>query len=259
MLPIKDLKYSQHQRYSPSNLMERRFPDYVRRLLDIRQMDFEAAFDQLITLLSTEPQQIYTSFYYRKQTKNQWARDDPAFIVIQAIFVAISALAYAIAFRHPSFWGYLWSVIYCLLVDWLFIGFAVASTCSHLANKYMRHYHSHSVEQDVEWLYCFDVHSNAFFCSFLLTYVLQYLLLPIILSRAMFSCILSNTLYAVATIWYAYISHLGYRALPFLANTQTFLWYPTVIISGLWCLSVIMVLFGLRINLSRVIMAFHYG
>ena len=48
-------------------------------------------------------------------------------------------------------------------------------------------------------------------------------------------------------------------ALPFLANTQTFLWYPTVIISGLWCLSVIMVLCGLRINLSRVIMAFHYG
>lgn len=44
---------------------------------------------------------------------------------------------------------------------------------SHVANKYMRHYHSHSVEQDVEWLYCFDVHSNAFFCSFLLTYVLQ--------------------------------------------------------------------------------------
>jgi len=37
----------------------------------------------------------------------------------------------------------------------------------------MRQYHSHSVEQDVEWLYSFDVHANAFFCSFLLTYVLQ--------------------------------------------------------------------------------------
>jgi len=37
----------------------------------------------------------------------------------------------------------------------------------------MRQYHSHSVEQDVEWLYAFDVHANAFFCSFLLTYVLQ--------------------------------------------------------------------------------------
>jgi hypothetical protein len=37
----------------------------------------------------------------------------------------------------------------------------------------MRQYHSHSVEQDVEWLYAFDVHANAFFCSFLVTYVLQ--------------------------------------------------------------------------------------
>ena len=114
----------------------------------------------------------------------------------------ICSLAYAVAFRHPSFWGYLWSVIYCLVVDWLLIGFAVASTCrytfqlfylnlvmlyisytckyytiwticSHVANKYMRQYHSHSVEQEVEWLYAFDVHANAFFCSFLLTYVVQ--------------------------------------------------------------------------------------
>ena len=66
MLPIKDLKYSSSSssssssngRYSSSNLLERRFPDYVRRLLDVRQMDFEAAFDQLITLFSTEPQQM---------------------------------------------------------------------------------------------------------------------------------------------------------------------------------------------------------
>jgi hypothetical protein len=63
------------------------------------------------------------------ETKNQWARDDPAFIVIEAAFVAIAALAYAIAFRHPSFWGYLWTVLYCVIVDWLLIGFIVASTC----------------------------------------------------------------------------------------------------------------------------------
>jgi glucan phosphoethanolaminetransferase (alkaline phosphatase superfamily) len=37
----------------------------------------------------------------------------------------------------------------------------------------MRQYHAHSVEQEVEWLYAFDVHANAFFCSFLVTYVLQ--------------------------------------------------------------------------------------
>eukprot|EP01039_Chlorochromonas_danica_P010100 gene10101-11180_t len=238
---------------------EGKFPDYLRRLLDFRQMDFEAAFEQFFTLMSTEPQKVYTSFYYRKQTKNQWARDDPAFVLIQALFVGICALAYAVAFRHPSFWGYLWTVIYSLVVDWLFVGIAIASTCCHIANKYMKQYQSHAVEQEVEWLYAFDVHVNAFFCSFLITYVLQYFLLPMLLSKSIFSCILSNTLYATATIWYAYITHLGYRTLPFLGNTQVFLWYPIVAVFVLWLFSVIIVLLGLRINLTRVVMAFHFG
>jgi len=172
MLPF-DVRDFKQPSSKGSQLMEGKFPDYMRRLCDFRQMDFEAAFDQLLTLVSLEPNQIYTSFYYRKQTKNQWARDDPAFVVIQAAFVAVGSLAFAIAFRHPSFWGYLWSIIYSLLFDWLLVGFTVTSVCSHLANKYMRQYHSHSVEQDVEWLYAFDVHANSFFCSFLLTYVVQ--------------------------------------------------------------------------------------
>jgi hypothetical protein len=44
-----------------------RFPDYLRRLCDIRQMDFEATFDQILTLLSHEPHKVYTTFYYRKR------------------------------------------------------------------------------------------------------------------------------------------------------------------------------------------------
>ncbi len=103
-----------------------------------------------------------------------------------------------------------------------------------------------------------------------------------LLSKGIFSCILSNTLYAIATIWYAYITHLGYRgkqvdnpvctsiltseplfalatALPFLGNTQVFLWYPVVSVVVLWIFSIIIVLLGLRINLTRVVMAFHFG
>jgi hypothetical protein len=38
-----------------------RFPEYVRRLCDIRQMDFENTFDQILTLLSIEPQNMYVS------------------------------------------------------------------------------------------------------------------------------------------------------------------------------------------------------
>lgn len=43
---------------SKSKLLDGRFPDYIRRLADVRQMDFEATFDQLILLTSTEPQRV---------------------------------------------------------------------------------------------------------------------------------------------------------------------------------------------------------
>jgi len=128
-----------------------------------------------------------------------------------------------------------------------------------LANKYLRQYNSHAVEQEVEWLYAFDVHANAFFCSFLVTYVLQYFLLPLLLGRSFVCCILSNTLYAGATAWYSYITYLGYTALPFLGNTQKFLWYPVVGIGLAWALSVVLLVFGIRFNTTRSVMAFHYG
>ena len=45
------------------------------------------------------------------------------------IFFQIAALAYAVAFQHPSFWGYLWAVLYSVIFDWFLVGIAVASTC----------------------------------------------------------------------------------------------------------------------------------
>ncbi len=55
MLPfdLRDVKSGGD--FSASSALEGRFPDYLRRLCDFRQMDFEASFDQLLTLLSTEP------------------------------------------------------------------------------------------------------------------------------------------------------------------------------------------------------------
>ena len=54
MLPIdiRDVRNSS----SSSNLIDAKFPHYFRRLCDIRQMDFEATFDQMLNLLSIEPQ-----------------------------------------------------------------------------------------------------------------------------------------------------------------------------------------------------------
>lgn len=104
-----------------------RIPDYLRRVCDYKQMDFDFTFSQMITLLSLSPQNVYTTFYYRKQTKNQWARDDPAFVVVLTIFVAIASLAFAIVFCPANFWSYLWSVLYAVLIDWLLLGAIIAT------------------------------------------------------------------------------------------------------------------------------------
>ena len=56
-----------------------------------------------------------------------------------------------------------------------------------------------STEQKVEWMYAFDIHCNAFFVMFLLTHVLQYLLLPFLLSKSFFASLLANTLHFFGT------------------------------------------------------------
>jgi hypothetical protein len=58
----------------------------------------------------------YRHTSYHKQTKNQWARDDPAFLVVACMLLTVAAIAYAIAcvpkttgtswfrFAHDSGW-----------------------------------------------------------------------------------------------------------------------------------------------------------
>lgn len=63
-------------------------PEYLARVADYRQMDLDATFYQMVTLCA-QPSKVYKSAYYRKQTKNRWARDDPAFAVIQLLFLLV--------------------------------------------------------------------------------------------------------------------------------------------------------------------------
>ena len=64
---------------------------YLRRLLHFRQMDFEFAVWQMLYLF-TSPQRVYRNFHYRKQTKDQWARDDPAFLVLLGVWLCGKAV-----------------------------------------------------------------------------------------------------------------------------------------------------------------------
>lgn len=163
------------------------------------------------------------------ETKNQWARDDPAFVAVLMAFLLVSTIAYGIAFRVSGFGTWLWMLLHAQL-HFLGAGAAIATVGWWFANKYLRVHHSHSVEQEVEWLYAFDIHCNAFFPFFVLLCPVQYLLLPFVMGDSFLGTALGNTLYAAAFVAYVYIHFLGYMALPFLQRTQVFL-YPVVAVA----------------------------
>ncbi len=47
----------------PSSV-DSQFPEYLRRLTDLRQMDFESAFDQMFSLLSTDTEAAYDAYLF---------------------------------------------------------------------------------------------------------------------------------------------------------------------------------------------------
>ena len=65
-------------------------------------------------------QQIYA------ETKNQWARDDPCFVVLMCALVAVAALCYCLAFGH-TIWHSLLTIVSAVVVDFLALGALLAS------------------------------------------------------------------------------------------------------------------------------------
>eukprot|EP00545_Synedropsis_sp_CCMP1620_P003293 CAMPEP_0119018912 /NCGR_PEP_ID=MMETSP1176-20130426/20565_1 /TAXON_ID=265551 /ORGANISM="Synedropsis recta cf, Strain CCMP1620" /LENGTH=261 /DNA_ID=CAMNT_0006973017 /DNA_START=101 /DNA_END=886 /DNA_ORIENTATION=+ len=235
----------------------RKNPQYLQRLTDVGQMDIQAALDQMRSLLGGRPQVVYKTAYYRKQTKNHWYRDDPAFCALQGAMLTVSAIAYAVAFR-ATLTGGVSFLLYSLFWNWLVPGVIVASVGREIANRHLSGTASAShVKQTVEWLYAFDIHCNAFFPLFCLLYVAQFFMLPLVLGQSLFALVVSNTLYAAALSWYWYITHLGYRSLPFLSNTEVFL-FPIAAVLLVYCLNLIGYPFGMGWNASRLLTQIYF-
>jgi len=272
---------------------------YLSRLIDISQMDLQSALDQMLSLLSCgnpisslisslssrggtssssshnhqATQKVYKLAYYRKQTKNHWARDDPAFVAVQIVLLALSSLAYCIAFRIDGiFVSALTFAFYSIVINYLGVGLLVASIGRAVANAHLLTATTSSnaasssagnsgnppasssslhVRQTVEFMYAFDIHCNAFFPLFVMLYGVQFFLLPIVLGRNFMAFFMSNVLYGIAFGWYFYVTHLGYRALPFLSNTEIFL-FPIAGVLFLFILNLIGYPFGFGWNASRI-------
>lgn len=90
----------------------------------------------------------------------------------------------------------------------------------------------------LEWLYCFDIHLNAFFGFYSIIYIAQFLLLPILLRDNFFSLIIGNTLYALGFANYFFITFFGYQEIKFLTKTEVFI-TPIAFIVLVWIFSLI--------------------
>merc|ERR1712046_21292 len=157
-------------------------------------MDFEKVFWD-IWFLFVRPSRVYRNVKYHKQTKNQWARDDPAFVVVLIFFMGVASLAYAVAFEVPGVLNIIRIMLGSIVVDFLGLGVIMATGGWWLSNKYLKDSPNMTVDQDVEWLYAFDIHCNAYMPPFFIIYVLQYFLLPLFMRDTFFATFLANSTY----------------------------------------------------------------
>ncbi|KAF6757639.1 UNC-50 [Ephemerocybe angulata] len=200
-----------------------KIPMIFKRLHRLQQMDFELAAWQL-TYLCLAPRRVYRNVYFHKQTKNTWARDDPAILVLIAACLGVSAIAWGVVYSY-SVLETLMLALFMVLRDFLLSGILIATILWFTANKLLLSPPSHSTPADssVEWAYAFDVHTNAFFPLYLTLYLAQLFLLPVVLKENWVCLWVANTLYLIAFAQYTYGIYLGFNALPFLIRTQLLL------------------------------------
>eukprot|EP00920_Eleutheroschizon_duboscqi_P029314 GHVT01070906.1.p1 GENE.GHVT01070906.1~~GHVT01070906.1.p1 ORF type:complete len:262 (+),score=11.92 GHVT01070906.1:764-1549(+) len=226
--------------------------EYVRRLFHVGQMDIEFTLFQMVNLL-LRPHKVYQYVAYRKQMKEQWARDDPGFLAVFACFLVTSGLCYGLAFGHLGFRLVLCTV---LPLGYFLVMAALASAiCYTVAAAHVKPVaepplgvRTPGVDAlpQLEFAYCVDVHCNATFPLFLLCGVLQYFLLPALLLKGLVPAVCANALYVIGLLYYCYVTTLGYATLPFIDRSDKFMYPAGVIIF----LIAILTLFN--VNLTRV-------
>ncbi|KAI8081257.1 UNC-50-like protein [Thamnidium elegans] len=224
-------------------------PTFLRRLFRIPHMDFEFALWQMGYLLIA-PRRVYRNIYYHKQTKNQWSRDDPAFILLQMILLSVSSIVWSFVY-DLSVYGTIKTLLSMILVEFLLVGSVISTFTWCITNKFLtQNINSYAIAQKVEWAYAFDVHCNSFLPVYIILYIVQLFFLPLLLKDNWISLFIGNSMYCISLIWYMTGTFMGFNALPFLVHTELLL-YPIALCIALFIAS----LFGF--NISQYILA-HY-
>jgi len=208
-----------------------------------------------MTSLLFAPKKVFRSIYYHKQTKNTWHRPDPSFTYLLSFFMLLTGIAWGI-WGASSAAGIVRLTIIYVFVHFLAMSLLVATAAFFFVGRLLgpgiaglpgrRRQQGLFVQaedrEQLEFGYCFDVAIRAFFPVWVLLYVFQFILWPLIIMNNWVSLVLGNTLYLAAFGYYFVISFLGYNALPFLHHTE-FILSPLLVCSVLWFAS----LFGFNI------------
>lgn len=202
-------------------------------------MDFELAAWQ-ITYLCLAPRRVYRNVYYHKQTKNTWARDDPAILILLLGAMGFIGLLWNTIYLRswsPIVWFSLVSRM--IFRDFFLTGIIISTLLWGLSNRFFTHSsHTHATDQRVEWQYAFDIHTNSFFPLFLNLYVGQLILTPLVLRHNWVSMWIGNSMYLMAATQYSYVTYLGYNSLPFLIKSEILL-IPILIYLSLYVISLL--------------------
>lgn len=218
------------RQFSPASGLTSRLPQFIRRAFHVDQMEFDSAISQMYSLL-VRPTLVAKMSKARSMTKNHYHRDDPAFVVLQVLFIVVAAIAWGIL-CGCGFTSILSTVLFRVAINYLAAGVIVSTATWVLVLRYFigaaaTDPTSGAVGdpcRDLEWQYSLDVHFNGFFVYFMWTKVAAYVLTPLTASEGSFIArVLANGIMLIGACGYVYSVFLGYLELPMLTQQQRLL------------------------------------
>ncbi|KIW69637.1 hypothetical protein, variant [Phialophora macrospora] len=215
-----------------------RMPRFFKRLFKFPQMDFEMAVWEMTHLLIA-PKKVFKSIYYHKQTRNTWHRPDPSFTYLLSFFLLLTSFAWSLAYT-PSFGSVVKLALMFVVIHFLAGSLLVSAIAYYLVGRLLgpgiAGLPGRRRQQGLfgppggtrgaevlEFGYCFDVSIRAFFPPYVLLYIIQYILMPVLNHQNHASTFFANLLYLGAGLYWSLITFLGYNALHFLHHTQLLL------------------------------------
>ncbi|QRW23707.1 UNC-50 family protein [Rhizoctonia solani] len=188
--------------------------------------------------------------YFHKQTKNTWARDDPAILWLVSAALCVSAVAWGLVYSLTPF-EIVKLALLMVIRDFVLSGALVATIVWGFSNTLLLS-PSQSPPTKVEWAYTFDVHTNAFFPVFLILHGLQLVLLPVVSRDGWIWMWMGNSVWVVGLTMYVYVTYLGLNALPFLIRTELLL-FPLLPLFAAYAVSL------LGFNVARWALQVYFG